>query len=44
MCVTLKEENKTFKYQETMIVDIKNIACKNKHFGDQYMKLLKIIF
>ena len=38
----MKEEKKTLEYQETMNVDIENIASKDNHFGDQYMKLLKI--
>ena len=42
MVVTTKEENNTLEFQETMNVDIDNIASKKNHFGDQYMKLLKI--
>ena len=42
MVVTMKEENNNLKDIETMNVDIENIASKNNHFGDQYMKLLMI--
>ena len=40
--VIMKEEKNTFKYQETINVDIESFPVKNNHFGDQYMKLLKI--
>ena len=42
MVVTMKEDKNNLKYQETMNVDIENIARKNNHFGDQYMKLFMI--
>ena len=42
MVVKMKEYKNYFKYHETINVDIENIASKNHHFGDQYMKLLMI--
>ena len=42
MVVTTKEEKNTFKYQETMNVDIENIAIKKNHLRYQYMKLSMI--
>ena len=38
----MKEYKNTLEYQETVNVDIENIASKKNHFGDQYMKLLMI--
>ena len=42
--ISMKEEQKTLGYQETMKVDVKNIAKNLKTYGDQYMKLLMLRF
>ena len=44
MIISLEEEQKTLKYQETMKVDVKNISRSKKTYGDQYMKLFILSF
>ena len=39
----MEEDHKMLEYQETMKVDIENIA-KKKMDGDQYMKLFMLHF
>ena len=44
MIFSMKKDQKTFEYQETMRLDVKNIAKNKKTNGDQYMKLLMLRF
>ena len=44
MIISMEEEQKNFEYQETMKVDIENIAKNKKPYGDQYMELFMLHF
>ena len=40
--ISIKEAQKTLEYQETMKVDVKNIAKNKKTYRDQYLKLFTL--
>ena len=44
MFISIEEEQNTLEYQETMNVDVENIANNNNEIRDQYTKLLIIHF
>ena len=44
MKISMEEDHETVEYQETLKLDVKNIAKNKNKYGDQYMKLFIIHF